>query len=131
MLPSRLLLLVASLVLASALPVDVEELPLAHAEAASAPLESSEFDALPLPRELQEAISTTSAKKDGFSAWAAAKRYFSGREHMKAKLTGSSPSSTMPKEFGIGFKHSKPHARTRKNSSHARLLSLSVCSDSH
>ena len=76
----------------------------------SVPDEAVEQHAASTPRELAETSSTTATSKgDTFSIWGAARRYFLSRERSKAKSSGGTVPATpptMPKEFGLGYKHS-------------------------
>ena len=40
-----------------------------------------------------------------YSIWALAKRFFTARENIKAKISGAVAATSMPKEIGVGYKH--------------------------
>jgi len=54
-------------------------------------------------RRLQAAVSPDS--KEGVSIWTSAKRFFGSRERIKSKLSGAPAATSMPKDFGLGYKH--------------------------
>jgi len=71
---------------------------------AAAELWTLHLDSAPAGRQLQEAAQPS--KPHVFSVWSTARSFFMSREHIKAKLNpGTQPATSMPREFGLGYKH--------------------------